>query len=74
MDRFERLPEARRVQASISIGVVTFPKPPVSMDDVMREADLLMYAAKNAGKRRVRHAIVQSHEPPVAASPPTVTG
>jgi hypothetical protein len=33
---------------------------PVSVDDVIREADLMMYDVKNSGKRGVRHATVGS--------------
>ena len=54
----EVAPEVLQAGASVSVGVVTFPKPPPSVDDMIREADLLMYGVKQTGKRGVRHAVV----------------
>jgi diguanylate cyclase (GGDEF)-like protein len=38
--------------AGVSIGAVTFLAPPSSVDDMIREADEAMYAAKRGGKHR----------------------
>lgn len=38
-----------------SIGVVTYLVPPASVDGMLREADRLMYAAKQSGKNAVAH-------------------
>jgi len=35
---------------TVSIGLVTFLSPPVSLDEMVRKADYLMYQAKNHGK------------------------
>jgi len=39
-----------------SIGVVTWDTPPHSVDEMLRTADDLMYAAKRNGKNTIRHA------------------
>ncbi len=44
----------------LSIGAVTFRTPPDSIDEMLHDADVLMYEAKRAGKGRIRH---QVHEP-----------
>jgi diguanylate cyclase (GGDEF)-like protein len=63
---------ARKIQASLfeamrdddcpvtaSIGAVTFLKPPESVDQMVHEADHLMYAVKTNGKNGVLHAVSQ---------------
>ncbi len=42
---------------TFSIGAVTFNRPPESVDEMVRQADDLMYSAKNAGRNRVLHAV-----------------
>lgn len=44
-------PEAR---AGASVGVAWFPAPPATPDEILKEADAAMYAAKAAGKGAVR--------------------
>jgi diguanylate cyclase (GGDEF)-like protein len=38
-----------------SIGVVTWDEPPASVDEMLRAADALMYAAKHGGKNLIQH-------------------
>ncbi len=40
-----------------SIGIVTFLKAPESVDEMMKKADKLMYAAKNSGKNTIKQSI-----------------
>lgn len=42
-----------------SIGAVTFLKPPESVDQMVREADHMMYSVKRNGKNEVRHAVYE---------------
>jgi diguanylate cyclase (GGDEF)-like protein len=42
---------------TFSFGVVTWPTPPPSVDEMVRAADELMYAAKRHGKNGVRHEV-----------------
>jgi diguanylate cyclase (GGDEF)-like protein len=42
---------------TFSIGVITFVNSPPSVNEIIREADSLMYAAKNAGKNRAEYAV-----------------
>lgn len=42
---------------TLSIGAVTFRKPPDSVDRMLKTADALMYAAKHDGKSRIRHEV-----------------
>lgn len=51
-----------------TIGAVSFIEPPVAVDDLVQEADALMYAAKSAGKNHVRLEIVDR---PSRLRPPT---
>ena len=41
---------------TFSIGVATWDEPPPSVDEMLRRADELMYAAKRQGKNSVRHS------------------
>ena len=43
---------------TLSIGAVTFLRPPPDVDLMIRRADALMYAAKRKGRVRIEHAIV----------------
>jgi diguanylate cyclase (GGDEF)-like protein len=63
------LEEARRGgwPVTYSIGVVTFEAPPASVDELLRAADELMYAAKRLGKNSVRHSVSGHTEPAHAA-------
>ncbi|HEV3470288.1 MAG TPA: GGDEF domain-containing protein [Pyrinomonadaceae bacterium] len=65
-----RLLEAARLggwPVTFSIGVVTFDSPPASVDEMLREADGLMYAAKRLGKNSVRHQVSGPDRPANAA-------
>jgi diguanylate cyclase (GGDEF)-like protein len=50
-----------------SIGVATFDTPPASVDEMLRAADELMYAAKRHGKNSVRQSISGPDRPAHAA-------
>lgn len=41
-----------------SIGVVTFNRPPLDIDELISTADSQMYLAKNEGKNRIKHITV----------------
>ncbi len=43
--------------ATFSIGVVTFNKPPESIDEMIRIVDQLMYSAKKSGKNLVKYEV-----------------
>ncbi len=43
---------ARRWNVSLSVGVVTYRRPPRSWEDMVKAADALMYASKREGKDR----------------------
>ena len=40
-------------QATFSIGVVTFASPPLSVDELLRLSDALMYKVKTNGKNDI---------------------
>lgn len=40
-----------------SIGAVTFLAPPVSVDEIIKHADDMMYSVKNAGKNGIRRQV-----------------
>jgi diguanylate cyclase (GGDEF)-like protein len=44
---------------TLSVGAVTFVRPPGDVDLMVRRVDALMYGAKRKGKGRVEHATVQ---------------
>jgi diguanylate cyclase (GGDEF)-like protein len=61
-----RLLEAARAggwPVTYSVGVVTFDAPPASVDEMLREADELMYTAKRLGKNAVRHQVYDPARP-----------
>jgi len=45
---------------TFSVGMVTYMLPPASVDEMVKEADNLMYAVKLAGKGAVRHEVVEN--------------
>lgn len=47
---------------TFSIGIATWTTPPQSVDDVLREADVLMYAAKSSGKNRIRQEVFNAQK------------
>ena len=46
---------------SFSIGVATWISPPQTVDDMLRDADMLMYSVKSSGKNRIRHEVFGGH-------------
>ncbi len=46
-------------QSTFSIGVVTYQSSPDSVDSMISKADIAMYAAKQDGKDRIRHDVLQ---------------
>lgn len=62
----QRLLEAMRQggwPVTFSIGAVTFPEPPESVDEVIHLTDGVMYAVKVGGKDRVQHQIMSRGSP-----------
>jgi diguanylate cyclase (GGDEF)-like protein len=45
---------------TFSIGSATFEKIPENVDTLVKAADILMYKAKNQGKNRIHHAVIDS--------------
>jgi diguanylate cyclase (GGDEF)-like protein len=55
-----QLLEAARLKGwpvTFSAGLITWVEPPAGVDEMLRAADELMYAAKRHGKNSVRHAV-----------------
>jgi diguanylate cyclase (GGDEF)-like protein/PAS domain S-box-containing protein len=50
--RFPMLPEGKLVSVTVSVGIAAY-RNGDTLDDVLRHADLAMYAAKNGGRNRV---------------------
>jgi len=48
--------QAKGLPVSVSIGTVTFPAPPPSVDEMLRQADARLYEAKRSGKNRIVQA------------------
>jgi diguanylate cyclase (GGDEF)-like protein len=44
--------------ATVSIGAITFEKPPLSVEEMMKMADGLMYSAKKGGKNLIEKGVV----------------
>ena len=56
----QHLREAMRVEnwpATFSIGAVTFDSVPASFDDMIGQADILMYVVKKTGKNNIKHEV-----------------
>lgn len=50
---------------TFSIGVATFMDPPENLDELMKQADRLMYGAKQNGKNDIRHEVIApQHDDP----------
>lgn len=43
---------------TFSIGAATFLKPPESVEEMLKKADILMYTAKKNGKNMIKHMII----------------
>jgi diguanylate cyclase (GGDEF)-like protein len=57
-DLMEMIPSSMRGRGwpvGVSVGAVTFQSTPASLDDALRQADVLLYEAKRAGKGKLRH-------------------
>ena len=54
-------------RATCSVGLASYERAPASADEMLAAADALMYAAKEAGKDRVRHASLRPGAPGVPA-------
>lgn len=54
IDFFDR----NRWPVTFSIGVVTYNRPPETVDDMVKKADDLMYSAKNSGKNKIIYELV----------------
>jgi diguanylate cyclase (GGDEF)-like protein len=52
----------RNWSVGVSVGAVTFPKPPADIDLMVRQADAMMYKAKRKGKGRIEHRIVDESD------------
>jgi diguanylate cyclase (GGDEF)-like protein/PAS domain S-box-containing protein len=52
--------QARQWPVTLSIGLATFAKPGESVEQIVKVADDLMYAAKNEGKNRIVNAYVEA--------------
>jgi diguanylate cyclase (GGDEF)-like protein len=61
-DQLNRAMAANNWPVSFSIGAVTYAKPPPSVEEIIRKADMLMYEDKRSGKNRLLH-IVATEEP-----------
>jgi diguanylate cyclase (GGDEF)-like protein len=46
------------VRVTFSIGVVTFLRPPDSVDEMIKAVDQIMYSAKESGKDTVKHQVI----------------
>jgi diguanylate cyclase (GGDEF)-like protein len=53
-----RLVNKQRWQVTFSIGVVTFVNPPGSVDEMIKNADALMYSGKRGGKSMIRFEVL----------------
>jgi diguanylate cyclase (GGDEF)-like protein len=53
---------AGRWPITVTIGAVSFPAPPASLDALLRRADAALYAAKRAGKNRLLLEVVAPTE------------
>jgi len=51
---------AHGFSVTFSIGVMTFPAPPASVDELVRQADALMYEVKNGSKNAARYALAKA--------------
>jgi diguanylate cyclase (GGDEF)-like protein len=52
-ESFRKRMEALQVNVTLSVGVITFASPPASVDEMIHQADVLMYKAKAQGKNDI---------------------
>lgn len=55
--------EKKQWPVTFSCGLVTFVDPPASVQQMLSEADALMYSAKQAGKNRIIHRLSRQTDP-----------
>jgi diguanylate cyclase (GGDEF)-like protein len=60
---FTALMASKQWPVTLSIGAMTFPKPPRDVDAMVRCVDELMYRAKKGGKNRIVHQAEPGAEP-----------
>jgi diguanylate cyclase (GGDEF)-like protein len=54
---------------TFSIGVLTWVQPPVSVDEIIKAADVLMYSAKSSGKNMIKSEVANVGETTVSDRP-----
>jgi len=57
-DAFLQAMESDGWPVSMSVGLVTFLTPPAKVEDMLKEADTLMYSVKSSGKNDIRQAVL----------------
>ena len=57
-DRLTRDVQEHGWPVTFSIGVVTFLRPPIDVNEAIRIADSLMYSAKNSGKNTIKFEVL----------------
>lgn len=62
----------RQWPVAISIGAVTFVRPPLEVDLMIRRVDALMYRAKHGGKSRIEHAVAHTETDTLGLSWPRI--
>jgi len=53
---------------TLSIGVATFTGPPSTVDETLRIADQIMYAAKTRGKNRIQYEVFGTRQWPAVTN------
>ncbi len=48
-----------RFPVTLSVGVITYVSQPDSVEDMIREADNLMYSVKNSTKNAIKHVVIE---------------
>jgi diguanylate cyclase (GGDEF)-like protein len=56
-DQLSQAMTANNWEVSFSIGAVTYNRPPPSLDEIIKKADMLMYEVKRSGKNRLLHIV-----------------
>ncbi len=52
--------ESRNRDVTFSVGSITYNTPPASVEEMIKKADDLMYAAKKSGRNATRHHVVET--------------
>ncbi|MBK5275051.1 MAG: GGDEF domain-containing protein [Desulfuromonadales bacterium] len=56
-NQLDQAMSAEKWPVGFSIGAVTYPSPPASVDEIVKKADMLMYEVKRSGKNRLLHIV-----------------